>query len=67
MIKLIMREDYDDDVIYNITYSENKCIVKYEYTGGYEKHTITIKDNEIDNPQAINYLILHTLGVCDVF
>ena len=69
MIKLIMREDYDDDeiAIYNITYSENKCIVKYEYTGGYEKYTITLKDNEIDNPQAINYLILHTLGVCDVF
>lgn len=68
MIKLIIREDYDDGtIIFNITYSENKCIVKYEYTGGYDKYTITLKDNEIDNPQAINYLILHALGICDFF
>ena len=72
MIKLIYdfyTDDYDDDeiVIFNITYSENKCIVKWEDTDGYEKYTITLKDNEIDNPQAINYLILQTLGVCDVF
>lgn len=62
LIKLIV--DYDDvSDIYNITYSENKCIIKSVFTGGYDKWTLTIKNNEIDNPQAINCLILDALGV----
>ena len=56
LIKVIA--DYDDgSEIYNVTYSENKCIVKQTCTGGYNKWTLTFKEDEIDNPQAVNYLI----------
>lgn len=56
LIKVIA--DYgDESEIYNVTYSENKCIVKNTFTGGYNKWTLTFKEDEIDNPQAVNYLI----------
>ena len=53
-----------DTDIYNITYSENQCIVKYTFTGGYEKFTLTLKDDEIDNPQAVNYFIIDMIVTC---
>ena len=48
----------DDDPDINITYSENKCIIKQAFVAGFSKCTITIQDDKIDNPQAVNYLIL---------
>ncbi len=61
IIKAIANYGGDSSDVYNITYSENKCIITMVYTGGYEKYTLTLKDNEIDNLQAVNYLIMNTL------
>ncbi len=64
MIKVIA--DYGDGNpdIYNIMYSENKCVVKRVDTGGgYQKFTLALKEDEIDNPQAINYLIIDMIDV----
>ena len=51
----------DDDPDINITYSENKCIIKQAFGAGFVKCTITIQDDKIDNPQAVNYLILDVI------
>ncbi len=51
----------DDDPDINITYSENKCIIKQAFVAGFAKCTITIQDDKIDNPQAVNYLILDVI------
>ena len=62
LIKIIEHDSKDETLIFDVSYSENKCIIKCKDEDYMEKtYTLTFNEEEINNIDDVNYLIISHL------